>query len=1336
MGPLPPPTSVGVLIAGLDYQWLHAWEACLTALLDRLDGKPNPIVMIGAEVDGVGNLDDVVRYRQQPPHVYSQVKYAVGAATPVNEEYLLKPSASGGPSILEKIATAWRRLTQDGAPVELSLITNRSLDATDPLVSLLDRRSHLLMPAAGSLTGRSKRGKARIRWAEAAGLPEHELLRLLENLQFRVESSWPGLCDLIQTKMRTLALPYDDKALADAISWVSGQVKNGVTAWDLDALDRTVAELWPQASPPQFSAGSPGAGAASSPGRETVLERLRQLPGALSTQLIETWQNYPGDTWQLIAALTQTRVLPTEVLAGWADRRPGWLRDADPMVRLLAGELAGAYGQLALAAELFQQAALAGAPRADFWLARAALIYDELGNEPARAGVVANLGERSREPYARAVVALLAGDAQAAAAVVERWAADPDDRAVRTLLRVRVALTLAGAPLPGAALSRAIEITGEAPAPPVWSTALAFARAQLLILRARRSESANWDEDLWEAADLLMRVRDERRVFRGDSASAVALLCQVRLMQQDAHAVIRLASYGERGATRAEGDHPQVRESLAVAAVQIGDLQLARACLHDLTDEVARVRVGALVAEAEGGDPVPLWRRAIELADNEEELGQALYGLAQTGADDLPRLAEFAAHDPELAVEIQAQAEFASGRHQVAIRKLRSRRRDSISSALTLAYAYGGAGRIDDQVQTLTDAARHFGDASLRLTAAEVLARNDRFLEAERLLEELLAHTPADWSGRDRALRLAAFVAQKGRRYERACELLRAVLRREPSDTAARWVLIDILVHRGELNAAWRELCSAPEPLDPPGPAEGRLWIQLNVRRGSLAPTIAMSLRLLRRFSDNDDFSEFVVTNLLILGVDDTVPASLQENVRTEISRFARRESTGSLRTISATDTASALAQLRELAGPSEEQLQKRRGLQHGVLTGTIPLSLLAAATGRSYAEVLLLRGGSVIPARHPDPAEHAACLATVSTHIDADIVLDTTTAVVLNILTAPLRNAVLGLFARGRTTDSVMIDALAARDALGLRRVGFLVYDEQQDAFVPQQISVEEAERLAVEADELVDLLGSIDRLPSPDSRMFDFEDAAPMAAWASAANLAHQQHTALWSDDPVLRLLAREAGIPATSTPALLEQLLDRGDITAAEHEAAIRNLIIARVADFPPDRQRLLELAEEQVWLPQAVAHVLGRPAAWQNTVSTGALFGRLVGQAGRHQPHTLPDWLYTAALGASARPLTPTAATDITARLLAIAMQIGQADATTAAALTAAARTALTDSANPDHAPRPDPLPACVRILRDAYAPHLPPDRATQLALSFIAAHNREDRLAAAEALLID
>ena len=114
-GPLPSPSATGVRIAGDHYQWQLAWLACLGVVRDALTHQPNPSVRVGVEVDDAGNLDDVVVFRQDPPHTYQQVKYTVDASTPVNFAYLAAPSPKGGPSILAKINSTRTQLGQTAA---------------------------------------------------------------------------------------------------------------------------------------------------------------------------------------------------------------------------------------------------------------------------------------------------------------------------------------------------------------------------------------------------------------------------------------------------------------------------------------------------------------------------------------------------------------------------------------------------------------------------------------------------------------------------------------------------------------------------------------------------------------------------------------------------------------------------------------------------------------------------------------------------------------------------------------------------------------------------------------------------------------------------------------------------------------------------------------------------------------------------------------------------------------------------------------------------------------------------------------------------------------------
>ena len=233
-----PPASESPATA---YQWLVAWGACVDALLDAAIGVENPVVSIGVEVDGVGNLDDVVIRRVRPPHSLQagQIhrRQQVPQSTPNTS-----PSRArvGGPSILKKIAEEWRKLAPSGEPVDLAIVSNRLADPGDPLVSVRDSRTRLLVPKAAAGSVLSKIGKARARWAAAVGMTEADLLRLLAVLEFDLGHDTEHLARTIELTMLVAGLRGDDAGLSAGINWIEEQVIAGRRELDLVCIQEAI----------------------------------------------------------------------------------------------------------------------------------------------------------------------------------------------------------------------------------------------------------------------------------------------------------------------------------------------------------------------------------------------------------------------------------------------------------------------------------------------------------------------------------------------------------------------------------------------------------------------------------------------------------------------------------------------------------------------------------------------------------------------------------------------------------------------------------------------------------------------------------------------------------------------------------------------------------------------------------------------------------------------------------------------------------------------------------------------------------------------------------------
>jgi len=232
------PSASGVRIAGDDYQWLHAWRSCLEALYENRNGNAaNPIVAIGVEEPDVGNGDDVVLHRTQPPHTYTQVKYAVDNRTGVSLNYL---TTSG---ILRKMQATYTELTKDGTPAEMRLTTNRNADPDDTLIADRDGRDGRLLPRAAQGGHRSDRGKARTAWAEEAKTDEAHLLDLLAHLHFDIAYDLGRLRKDVSLLMTANGLRSDSAAVALGVDWVSNQVIAGHRRLTLNDIKNAIITL-------------------------------------------------------------------------------------------------------------------------------------------------------------------------------------------------------------------------------------------------------------------------------------------------------------------------------------------------------------------------------------------------------------------------------------------------------------------------------------------------------------------------------------------------------------------------------------------------------------------------------------------------------------------------------------------------------------------------------------------------------------------------------------------------------------------------------------------------------------------------------------------------------------------------------------------------------------------------------------------------------------------------------------------------------------------------------------------------------------------------------------
>jgi hypothetical protein len=229
-------SASGARLGGDDYQHLVAWCWALRALLPGSEVRA-----VEVEAPDAGNVDDVVLWHETPPHHYLQTKYAVDATSPVNTQWLTRPSPSGGLSLLQRFHASWRRLRYGDVEPVLWLVTNRDLDPADAALSGRDNRTQTIAAAlaATDVAGGQRRGE----WAAHLETSEEELLALLQVLRFDTGRGYAAQRQHAAELMAALGLRHDQQAVDLGIGRVRSWIVEGRTRFDLAGLQAEIDDL-------------------------------------------------------------------------------------------------------------------------------------------------------------------------------------------------------------------------------------------------------------------------------------------------------------------------------------------------------------------------------------------------------------------------------------------------------------------------------------------------------------------------------------------------------------------------------------------------------------------------------------------------------------------------------------------------------------------------------------------------------------------------------------------------------------------------------------------------------------------------------------------------------------------------------------------------------------------------------------------------------------------------------------------------------------------------------------------------------------------------------------
>ena len=258
----------------------------------------------------------------------------------------------------------------------------------------------------------------------------------------------------------------------------------------------------------------------------------------------------------------------------------------------------------------------------------------------------------------------------------------------------------------------------------------------------------------------------------------------------------------------------------------------------------------------------------------------------------------------------------------------------------------------------------------------------------------------------------------------------------------------------------------------------------------------------------------------------------------------------------------------------------------------------------------------------------------------------------------------------------------------------GSIRWDEDLDRVVVTELTDDEFMRLLKRSESVQ---GYLDRLavrtPGPATIYRDLHEDERHAVWLDVLQLAVDDEAVLWSDDLGLRRAAREVGIDAFGTSALVDVLRDTAIASAGDDQDRVGQALevaYARVFELGRDHmvdvmlrvEDVYRLAQEDGWKPGAAAIALSRASLWAWNENALALLRAIYKNARSTAPETLAEWQLAGMHGA-ASALQPEAAAAVLALLALIAFDDQPDDAERADSLRRARRVAA-DLGLPDPA----------------------------------------------------
>ncbi|GIG67348.1 hypothetical protein Pen01_36430 [Phytomonospora endophytica] len=931
-------------------------------------------------------------------------------------------------------------------------------------------------------------------------------------------------------------------------------------------------------------------------------------------------------TWNLIAPFTDENVDPRQLAGEWSRAVPSAVSELSAQGCLVVAELLRAYGQPIGAIESIERALGLGVSSRPYWHFRCAqIVWQVEGEDSNRAAEYLNsaLEIDPMYPLVNAALRCHQGayadasqylvtwnaataweqDAAAGVAASIAWRQGLQDEAILAIERIATSTSHAG---------------------------LLLQLAQLLRYRSVRGNGDSRWKDAFRALDLALQARNSRRVWRGDSAEAVAAAAQAAIIVDDMPQVWSITRPEPEGtATKAEAGDPRVLPMAAAAAAQTGRLSQAREIADATDDGLAKLLIEAEIASSQStvgnnNDAIAKWEEVLAASVSDEDKVQALRALALEGSTNQAAIEALKQRQSAAVEEIRLIEQVMTVRGSNADELLRQLESETQLASVRRAELLRADDKPLEAAEVLIDATERWENPRLLSMAIDSYMEAGEWERAAEAAQLVLADSGRLWAGRATVLRRLMVIQEVLKDWPKLAAVCRGLLEIDEQDDDARWSLAYAEFRNGEDRRAWETLR------------------RLGSLRASTKHRAIFLLELARRFSDSEEMARTGLSQLQAFPDDEDIHAAVIHAIsmrrdNADLPADVSREVSAAWSTFlelypeSTHFTAYTLPEddhpLAEIETILQEQAATYERVLKMISDQLAPIGLLDRVVGKPYAAIFPYR-----------PLGYHRIATVAQQDIDIELgharemrtrgcILDASALFTLALI-PDVASTLIALIGRPAATAAAISDVLAADDYFSLPVAGTLGFDSKHGKIFAAGIEDDVRRRQHKQVRAMLDMVRSLRRIMHPAMIHLDSISSNGEPPWLLNLDAAKHANAALWCDDLGLRRLAHGLGVRTFGTVSLISVALERNIIDEENFSRIILALLREYVVDLPFDEQSLLSLAAGDEWEPRAAAVVLSRAAAWVKPESSVLVLRRALRNA---PPVSLAAWLHSAFVG---------------------------------------------------------------------------------------------------------